>query len=128
MPDAINWSALTPRQRDALIAEHLMGYHVQWIGGDVWIVPPPSAEDQDVALGRVPEYSTRAHGGPMAEQEIERRGSEAQSDYAWILKEIVGVSDDFKYDATAADLWKVIRATPEQRCRAALIAIGVLDA
>jgi hypothetical protein len=49
----------------------------------------------------------------QVEDEIERRGLGSQ--YAGALAGVV-----------TGDLWAIIRATPEQRCRAALIAVGVL--
>jgi hypothetical protein len=68
-----------------------------------------------------PPVSTDHTAARLLEDEIERRGK--VSDYAGALAEMVGVGDDFWYDATGGDVWQIIRATPEQRARAFLEAV-----
>lgn len=60
-------------------------------------------------------FSTDQAAARLVEDEMERRGEQAQDDYMRALIQIL--SPDW---STAGMIWKVLRATPEQRCLAAL--------
>jgi hypothetical protein len=60
-------------------------------------------------------YSTDPAAARSLEDEIERRS--LQSEYVWALAELLFVADD---EWGTAHVMKMIRATPEQKCRAFL--------
>lgn len=70
----------------------------------------------------VPEYSTDPAAARLVEDEIARRG--LWEEYANALLDILDISDTDLYDNSARASWQVLRATPEQRYRAALAACG----
>lgn len=131
---SIDWAALTPRDRDLLVAEHVMGYHrvtddtTDYAGtrhANEILVPPgqtlQSLQEWLPRRGRIAfgyfvteQYTLSPTAARAVEDAIGRRGLGSQ--YAGALATIAG----------DVDLWTIIRATPEQRCRAALVAVGVL--
>ncbi len=133
-PPPIVWDALTPRERDLLVAEHVMGYRrvtddtADYAGtrhGGEVLLPPgetfASMQEWLPRRGVIPfgyfvteRYTVSPREARAVEDEIARRGLGSQ--YAGALAGLLGDTD----------LWTVIRATPEQRCRAALITVGVL--
>lgn len=65
-------------------------------------------------------YSGDAAAARLIEDEIERRGiGEA---YIWYLAEVIGHPRHVAW--SSLDMFALLRATPEQRCRAALRAVG----
>lgn len=117
------WDEMSERERDALVAG-AMGW-TQIKMSDIF---PDSV--RGYAPGAKTEYEVPAYTdeddrnpSKWVEDEIERRG--LQSDYGGALAEIAGVSDDFWYDATGDDVWKIAHVAPADRCRAALRAMGV---
>ncbi len=163
MPDTlIPWAALTARQRDALVAERIMGRDIRVASSHEW----ERTEDGEIDTEA---WDTDGHNGPyclrckygfcifcegeegytkqpcqpyyphcttslesacQVEDAIGQRGLTEQYIDALIsvceLDHIrfTGRGTDVQCDHSA--LWPLIRATPEQRCHAALIACGVL--
>lgn len=117
MPEQpIDWAALTPRERDAVVAQHVFGYTLNYEFADVLGAPSvPALRDRWDDWGLLPYYSTAYDSMHQVENEIDRRGLGSQ--YAGALAGLLG---------DTADLWTILRATPAQRCQAALIALGVL--
>jgi hypothetical protein len=74
-----------------------------------------------VSSGGVPAYSTNPTAIRLAEDEIERRG--LQDEYMTALFEIV-FNASFEQYVNTHEIWRIIRATPEQRARAALAALN----
>lgn len=143
MPD-IDWAALTPRERDLLVAEHVMGYrrvtddtadaagtrHANEI-----LVPPGQSLQSlqewlprrgQIAFGYfVTERYTERHDAARAiEDAIARR--RLYADYCGALAHLVGLDDRELEDYGSIALWPIVAATPEQRCHAALMAVGAL--
>lgn len=138
--DSETWAALKPRDRDALIAEQVMGWEklpapkyrlpdesvVELFVGDFyfhadngsrfmyWPWPMHFYPNQ-----LVPEFSTQVAAAHEVEDEIERR--ELKCSYVTELLIILGhytMRGDFN------EYWDLVRATPEQRCLAALRAVA----
>lgn len=65
--------------------------------------------------------STDIESARMLEDEIERRG--LQEPYVYALGKIIGMRDINDW-LEAEDWWRFLRATPEQRARAFLEAVG----
>lgn len=113
-----HWQAMTPRDRDALVAEHVMGETVD----------PSSRAWQDGYLNEGTYYTTDHAAARDVEDEIERRG--LKQEYLRALIDDVApimfqdAYENFRDDAYDG-LWAFTRATPEQRCKAALRAIGM---
>ena len=71
-------------------------------------------------LRDVPYYSTDHTAARLLEDDIEARGLQQQ--YETALIEATGAT---YFDYGVVDVWPLIRATPEQRCRAYLKARGL---
>lgn len=143
---AIDWAALTPRARDCLVAEHVMGYQrviddtADYAGtrhGNAILLPPGetlrSVQEWLPRRGAIPfayfvaEQYTQSHTAARAvEQAVMRRMPPVDDTYCAALESLTKFSYRDYEDHGAIALWPVISATPEQRCRAALIAVGVL--
>lgn len=67
-------------------------------------------------------YSTDPAAAAHVEDEIERRGLTEQ--YVDAMLDLLHINAEDRIPAHY-QLWALIRATPEQRCRAALVAVGV---
>lgn len=101
------------RELDALVAERVMGWTRRARGHsmlmvDVWDGPVDGPVG--IAAWRIPAYSTDIAAARLVEDEIERRG--LSSEYTGALAVRI-----------RGDLWDLLRATPEQRCRAALVVV-----
>lgn len=70
----------------------------------------------------IPAYSTDPAAARLVEDEIERRG--LQRKYIIALDRLLSTNVYKDWDDCLADMWLAIRAAPEQRCRAALVAVG----
>lgn len=142
------WAELTPNERNELIAQQLMGwtYTTTTVGPGGYLAEGtvlthwynPSGQrvvpqfrhigERDGVQAyesiRVPPYSTDPAAVCLVEDEIERRG--LRDAYIEHLLDVIA-APDLRLDIwpTAADLWKVARATADQRCQAALRALGV---
>ncbi len=111
---------------DALVAEHVMG----WIydPSEAIVIGPRYAEPNGETHYACEAYSTDASRVREVEAEIERRGLTYQY-AAWLAKEfdieVFGFTDkNFNHAAILAEqAYKLITATPEQRCRAAYRAV-----
>jgi hypothetical protein len=118
------------RELDVLVAEQVMGFvrvtddtsdynHVRH-GNEVLLPPGATLHSLREWLprkGQIPfgyfvtqRYSTDIAAARLVEDEIERRG--LSSEYTGALAVRI-----------RGDLWDLLRATPEQRCRAALVVV-----
>lgn len=124
------WADMTPQERDALVAERVCGWYVDR-GGESSppLTDPPrriifNAEgDGYVARLPMPAYST----DPAAARLVEDAIYETQGIHLTYLRELTAILKDAGVN-TNWDLawgWGILRATPEQRCLAALRAAGV---
>lgn len=106
------------RTLDALVAEKVMGWIVDWGKhgpGDYITTNPKDDEDE---WRELPRYSTDLAATVAMEQEIARRGlQDAYTDALLALKP--------ESDFTASDHWWLATAPPRARCLAALRAVGV---
>lgn len=154
------WQDMSARERDAMVAEHVMnleiihrlwpcgyapdgsGYEAVWVDeGDenspwymsrdaVYKVREPGVRPNE--LGRwcrpVPFYTTDLTAARIVEDEIERR--RLQLVYIKRLIELLDIYDaslrSDQHDLSTYALWQLSRATSDQRCYAALKAVGVL--
>lgn len=64
-----------------------------------------------------PRFSTDTDAARLLEDAIERRGREAQAEYVFALAERLFTEDS---EWGTSHVWKMIRATPEQKARAFL--------
>jgi hypothetical protein len=119
----MTWEEMTPRERDALVGERAFAYTVDW----EFDAPCVKALcDQYDEWGILPHYTADLTAARLVEDEIERRG--LQSVYAVHLMTLLcggWANNEGLYILEEDDLWTLLRATPEQRCRAALRAMGV---
>lgn len=110
----MKWEEITPVQRDALVEERVMERKKEPL---FW------GPDITATIQRnVPYYTANIAAACLVEGEIDRQG--LRENYVWELCQIAAQrrSPDEWYED---DLWKLIRATPEQRCHAALRSKGV---
>lgn len=116
----MNIDTMTEREMDVAVAEHVMGHDVlggvtqHTKSGDTW----ETRENCYIcATGTkvidLPHYTTDANATREMEAEIQRRGLWLEYTYA-----LLGY--DNIEEMNTEDLWKVITATPADRCRAAL--------
>lgn len=125
------WEEMTPREQDASIHHQIFGNHVEY--GHV-----PCPDNKQGCLVAhfgftsngvpIPLYTTDHAACRLVEDEIERR--ELWGTY---LSALVDILDIYGYDAWydwdrqwVSAVRDILRATPEQRCHAALRALEVL--
>lgn len=101
---------------DELIAEKVMGWHV---GSGCNGLHPPDATT--CVLPQIPDYTTDERDTRLVEDEIASRGLIEQ--YVFTLGSIVASPDLFDEDPLYQ--WALIRATPKDRCLAALKILGI---
>ena len=116
------WEEMAPRERDAAIAKQVMGWAQvdDKDGEEGWGVPPGSEGVSWVGspFQNYPHYTTDHAAARLVEDEIERRGLRNEYVRALIAPGAEEVTSYLWY-VGHDDLWALIRATPEQRCRAA---------
>ena len=109
------------RETDALIAEKVMGWESQYIeyggsGGEyVWILPDGIRQHEP----DVPSYSTDIAAAYQMEERIAELG--LIDEYCKQLNKIANVHWD--EGVRQPQRWQLIHATPEDRCKAALMAV-----
>lgn len=114
---------------DEQIAERLFGWE-RYVSADH--TSHPKLRDFGIIYGwrkdgknlglDVPHFSDDPALVRAVEDEIERR--ELQNLYAYALADVLNIGDGWRYEGPGgSELWALIRATPEQRCRAALKAL-----
>lgn len=86
------------------------------ISGDGFIV------NADGSIGTLQHYSTKTFDALDVEAEVTRLGLAGV--YAERLLALLGCSDD---EFTAATFVRMLHATPDKRCRAALLAVSGID-
>lgn len=106
------------RELEAAVAEFVLGYTCCCEDGPQSDCPIHGRQPN--ALQR---YSTDPTATRQVEDEIERRG--LQQRYTVLLSQRLM---DFSGWLSWRDSWALIRATPEQRCRAALDAVRLQEA
>jgi hypothetical protein len=110
----------TLHELDALIAE-MLGWHdidLRPYGDetDEWALGYPPGETNPQFLT---PFSASLDAARLVEDEIERRG--LQESYTRALKDIVCAASPLLPDQSYMfAVWRFVRTTPEQRCRAAL--------
>lgn len=115
------WTDMTPRERDAAIAERVMGWSAVDVererthDGSTYFSP---SADSD---GGLPHYTTEHDAARLVEDEIERRGRLVQDRYVAALILILNPNEGQYH---AVHFWSLLRSTPEQRCEAAWRACG----
>lgn len=120
------WDEMKPRERDALVAAKIM----EWSESALRYV---RTEDGDYFSGEdgLPDYTTDYNACREVEDRIERQG--LQESY---LNALVHICDPDAHPQDDLDMWRVtsvrtdnlwslVHGAPEQRCRAALRAMGV---
>ncbi len=123
---AIDIDTLTGRELDAAVAEVVMG----------WVKAPDDFEPPEmftrtpgnawwIKRNGIPIVKPTLYDSPFwareVEDEIERRGKSAK--YVRLLMEELGLDHLFGGTIDGLHLFKLITATPEQRCRAAYKAV-----
>lgn len=118
------------RELDIHIAEKVMGWrHIREDPKGYWAGRSPDSNPLSLLHSEVPRYSTDMNAAWEVEVEIERR--KVGREYIAALLDILdiadvppGVTDGFTWEVTYVSLLYILRATPEQRCLAALKAIA----
>lgn len=113
----MGWNDLTPREMDALVAKHVMGYEFVKPTHGACCTCQNCGKAYEDCLGC--EYSTIREHVLAVEEEIERRGWECSNRYSLALYELVS------WTLPTNPYWALIRAAPHLRCHAALMAVGV---
>lgn len=131
------WDKLTAEERDAQVARAL-GWKQQEVNGQLlWFDASGTVSLWGgLALGVLPPFSTYPPACREVENSIERR--ELQEEYAEKLAAIVDPDGAAVYPSTIEIdqytsphrtaglwIWAISRATPDQRCLAALKTLGV---
>lgn len=121
----MTWDTMTDREKNALVAERVMGQHI-------WREPP--FEDcavlvnaEGVIIGVPPSYTDNHNDFALVEQELARRGLQEQ-----YIRTVMGMLDRNAEEAVknlwyvhTSELWMVHTAPLDIRCKAALRACGV---
>lgn len=106
---------LEGRELDAAVAREVFGRELTWEARDGERVPLVTDRDRPAPC---PRYSSDPALAREVEEEVDRRGlAEAYVDH--LLKEErprLGIVDTLQY----RDVWNVLHAGPERRCRAAV--------
>jgi len=115
---------LTGRELNTAVAEKLMGWKrmpVESVFGN-FMYAPPDGSHQRWPVG-VPAYSSDVAAAKQVEDRIAELGLEHE--YAGALLEQTG---NTQYQSSLPVIvWAIVRATPEERCRAALSVIETND-
>lgn len=82
-----------------------------------------SANGEQVVCEERPLFSTNLTDARLLEDEIERRGLQAEYMHSLIYAMSIDPDDTFWIDPSGTQVWALFRATPEQRARAFLEAI-----
>jgi hypothetical protein len=123
-PAEIN-SVSEGRDLDRLVAERVMGLeHLETLRGDDGYESLIYRFSPDSVCVTVPRFSTDMRAAWEMEEEIARRGEKMSHAYTVILTG--DLWNDRGWDSWA-DSWALMRATPLQRCRAALKAALVCE-
>lgn len=138
------WEELDSRNKDVLVAEHLMGWvwqPVPWMNNEQSMLVPNITflkhEDARVKLGMhiyefVPRYTTDWNAFLLVEKRIDTQG--LQEKYARALCSVchvlignnsLDIEDPGLDYVDIENIWSLVTATLDQRCQAALRAIGV---
>lgn len=115
---AIDIDAVSGRELDALVAEHVMKYGQVAGKFSDWIAP----SGMRYVNAELPEFSSiNRVWFREVEVEIERRGLPTK--YIRMLMKELGLGDLFGETVDSIYLFELVHATPAQRCRAALKAV-----
>lgn len=103
------------REMDRLIAEKVMGWEIwncQW-----------ADKQTEKLLGNVIDWtpSTDIAAAYIMETELEKKGINFVRAYVKALVQVTGI---YNLEMSYLTTWPLIHATPEQRCKAALLAIS----
>ena len=115
------WETMTPRERDATLHHQVFGGHVEH-----GRVPCPDNKLGCLVIhygylsdgSPIPHYTTDYAATSLVEDGIERRG--LQESYIQALDKLVAYERESGWEWFR---WGILRATPDQRCRAAVAAI-----
>lgn len=119
------------RTMDALVAEKVVGWKKRYcscsdgVCGDMWFPP-----DDDCGCGyseiSLPSYSSDIAAAWEVDCAIAQQEGHIQLGYVQALHILLGIPSNTVLNV--GQELKLIRATPEQRCKAALKAMGVEEA
>lgn len=116
------WSEMLPREKDAFVAQ-AMGYEVITVTSELQTIRHRITGATRVLLHFTLEYQAAR----LVEEEIERQNLVDR--YIEALVDILETGNTNIYgdqwEITSAALFLIRRATPDQICRAALVAFGV---
>jgi hypothetical protein len=108
------------RALDAEVASVVFGISYEWIHGDYLLVDP----EDPIAYLICPPYSTAIAAAFAVEDRVMQMGCEAV--YAYQLVQLVLGDSAWRFFTRGADedsIFRIVHASPEQRCRAALHAV-----
>lgn len=121
------WATMTDREKDALIAEHVLGCEMIW--RDVlWKAPDGTLyfTGDDANKPRTPHtaFHPTVDRNAFAEVEtaLEQRGSEVRNRYVEAIIDLVSYVDEGVH---SVPYFRMITASLDVRCKAALRACGV---
>lgn len=136
------WEQLSPRERDCLVGETFGGFgadllamyrqmHAEQAAAgaapDASVypyddIPAEQTESGEAWRGWLPRYTGDLSTAALVEEEVERR--RLHGAYLIALFGVLGIYGDPEPLGTRS-LWMLVHATPDQRCHAALRAVGV---
>ncbi len=119
---AIDIDALSPRDLDRGVAEMVLGLSVMW-NGLRWEIARYRQGNIYEFISSIDPYSTDANVVREVEAEIERRGLSGRYVTRLIYETHPDNSPMWIREGPPVDTFKLITATPAQRCRAALKAV-----
>lgn len=130
-PAPLRWETLSTRERDALVAEHVMGgrceIQVWQVGFSIYRSVSWYIGDWHFDEVSFPTYTGPGWLGwnriPEVEEQIAKRRLEAT--YLLELAKVLGFEVPADKPLSARHLWSLVSAEPEKRCLAALRAAGV---
>jgi hypothetical protein len=120
------WSELTPRERDALVAEQVFEHKLDYEFAETMGAPTvPALRDGHDEWGILPSYTTDDNDCRLVRKGMHRR--DRAYFYLLELYRIACESPDMAQIRKLHfwECWYMMDATPDQHCLAALRALGV---
>jgi hypothetical protein len=116
------WNAMTPRERDAWIAEHVMGWTKERTEENVWFEPISRLWKPLDHITNLPYYFADISAAMRAEEKIMQMDANTRSKYVLNLIDLVKVENHSPF--TADEIMLLIHASAADRCAAMYLTLN----
>jgi hypothetical protein len=117
------WNAMTPRERDAWIAEYVMGWTKEQTEENIWFEPISHLWKPLDHITNLPYYFADISAAMKAEEKIMQMGIVTQKEYYENLRKVVHDKLDFKNYYP----FQVVHASAADRCAAMFLTINAIN-